>query len=102
MFRLFRHFFRKSAPTAPASTSSLLLDNYPRPSVPTPHELLNQLKHSAWTCASINAAVCASHPARLFVQPTPTQSPTRLPTRSLPPNSRPFLSPKLQIANCQL
>ncbi|MFO0966830.1 MAG: hypothetical protein U0793_14755 [Gemmataceae bacterium] len=36
MFRFFRHLFRKSSPSAPAPTSSPLLDNFRRPSVPTP------------------------------------------------------------------
>ncbi|MFO0966831.1 MAG: phage portal protein [Gemmataceae bacterium] len=60
------------------------------------------MKNTAWTCASINAAVCASHPPRLFVQTTPRPNRPRLPTRSLPPSSRPLLSPKFAIANCQL
>jgi hypothetical protein len=33
---------------------------------PSPGELLNELKSTAWACASINASVCASLPPRLF------------------------------------
>ena len=44
-----------------------LLDAYRRNRNPTPNELLAELKNTAWTCASINAAVCASFPPRLYV-----------------------------------
>jgi hypothetical protein len=52
------------------------VDSYKRNRQPTPNELLAELKNAAWTCASINAATCASYPPRLYVitehnQPVP-------------------------------
>src|ERR1700722_20076622 len=35
---------------------------------PTDRELLAELKNTAWTCAAINAAVCANFPPRLYVK----------------------------------
>ncbi len=99
MLSLLRRLFRKSARPRPPASASSLLDAFRRPSVPTPYELLAQLKNTAWTCASINAAICASHPPRLFVATNPGHAPTRLPTRSLSPNERLLLSPKLKSAN---
>jgi HK97 family phage portal protein len=55
--------------------------NRPRP--PTPLELLAELKSTAWTCASLNAAVCASFPPRLFVRTAAGQPRPRCLTRSL-------------------
>ena len=43
------------------------IDAYRRNRNPTPNEILAELKNTAWTCASINAAVCASFPPRLYV-----------------------------------
>ena len=51
--------------------------------VPTPIELLNELKNTAWSCASINSAVCASLPPRLFVSTAAGQMKPRCLTRSL-------------------
>src|SRR5262245_48542772 len=50
---------------------------------PTPLDLLAQLKSTAWSCASINAAVCASFPPRLFVSTRPGQPAPRAETRRL-------------------
>jgi HK97 family phage portal protein len=43
------------------------VDAYQRNRQPSPNELLAELKGTAWTCASINASVCASFPPRLYV-----------------------------------
>jgi HK97 family phage portal protein len=51
--------------------------------VPTPLELMSELRGAAWSCASINAAVCASLPPRLFVSTAPTQPRPRCLTRPL-------------------
>src|SRR5262245_61171082 len=55
--------------------------NRPRP--PTPLELLAELKSTAWTCASLNAAVCASFPPRLYVRTAGGQPAPRTRTRAL-------------------
>jgi HK97 family phage portal protein len=48
-------------------SGSSFVDAYRRNRNPTPNELLGELKNTAWTCASLNAAVCASFPPRLYV-----------------------------------
>src|SRR5262245_32290293 len=55
--------------------------NRPRP--PTPLELLAELKSTAWACASLNAAACASFPPRLFVRTGVGQRQARCLTRAL-------------------
>ncbi len=42
------------------------LDAYRRHREPTAAELLSELKNTAWTCASINASVCAGFPPKLY------------------------------------
>ncbi len=49
----------------------------------SPLELLAELKSTAWTCASINASVCAALPPRLFVTIAPGLPKPRCLTRSL-------------------
>jgi HK97 family phage portal protein len=44
------------------------VDSWKRTREPTPNELMAELRGAAWTCASINAAVCASFPPRLYVR----------------------------------
>src|SRR5262249_20022471 len=50
---------------------------------PTPNELLAELKGAAWTCASINAAACASFPPRLYVKTLGTQPAPKCATRPI-------------------
>src|SRR5262245_12077947 len=50
---------------------------------PTPGELLAELKSTAWTGASLNAAVCASFPPRLYVRTAGGQPAPRVRTRAL-------------------
>ncbi len=60
----------KSVPpalTGPQWSGTRFVDAYKRNRTPTPNEIMAELKNTAWTCASINAAVCASFPPRLFV-----------------------------------
>src|SRR5215831_14860386 len=47
------------------------VDTYHRNKTPAPNELQAELKSTAFTCASINAAVCASFPPRLYVTTHP-------------------------------
>ncbi len=60
------------------------VDAYRRNRNPTPNELLAELKNTAWACASINAAVCASFPPRLYVTTRPGQPRPKCLTRALP------------------
>src|SRR5436305_1253708 len=48
-------------------SGTAFVDAYKRNRNPTPNELLAELKNTAWTCASINAAACATYPPRLYV-----------------------------------
>src|SRR5262249_11704705 len=43
------------------------VDLYGQLREPTGRDLLTELKNTAWACASVNAAVCASYYPRLFV-----------------------------------
>src|SRR4051794_23634665 len=79
--RIARWLRKKS--TLPVDGAALANPLLRRPRVPTPSELFAELKGTAWTCASINAAVCASLPPRLFVLTAPGQSRPRCLTRSL-------------------
>jgi HK97 family phage portal protein len=74
------------------------VDAYRRNRNPTPNELLAELKNTAWACASINAAVCASFPPRLFVTTRPGQPRPKCLTRALPRRTDRLLraSPHLQ------
>src|SRR5262249_19029571 len=68
MIRFFRHFVswfsRKGNPrslTGSQWTGTTFTDLFRRNREPTPNELLGELKGTAWTCASLNAAVCAAY-----------------------------------------
>ena len=54
-------------------TGTSFTDSFKRNRNPTPNELMAELKATAWTCASINAAVCASFPPRLYVSTSANQ-----------------------------
>lgn len=61
---------RKAIPAAVAAGAargSTFLDAYRKHREPTQKQLLEELKNTAWSCASINAAVCASFPPKLYV-----------------------------------
>jgi HK97 family phage portal protein len=64
---------RKAVPaalTGPQWSGTSFTDAYRRERAPSPNELMAELKGAAWTCASINAAVCASFPPKLYVTTT--------------------------------
>jgi HK97 family phage portal protein len=68
---------RKAVPaslTGSQWSGTTFTDAYRRNRAPTPNELMAELKGAAWTCASINASVCASFPPRLYVATAPGQS----------------------------
>jgi HK97 family phage portal protein len=67
------------------------LDAYRRHREPSAAELLVELKGTAWTCASVNAAVCASFPPRLFVTTHRGEAPPKCLTRPLAPETFRYL-----------
>lgn len=71
-----------------ASAGWSFLDAYRRHREPAAVELLGELKNTAWTCAGINASVCASYPPRLYVTTSPGQAPPRCLTRAISPSLR--------------
>jgi HK97 family phage portal protein len=79
LIRLANLLGRKSAPSALTGTQwsgTQSTDLYHRHRVPTANELLAELKNTAWTCASLNASVCAGYEPALYVitqhnQPVP-------------------------------
>jgi HK97 family phage portal protein len=77
---------RKTMPAALGDTSftaAASIDAYRRQRAPTAADLLGELKNTAWSCASINAAVCASFPPKLYVLTRPGDARPRCLTRSL-------------------
>jgi HK97 family phage portal protein len=64
---------RKSAPAALTGrqwSGTSFIDSFKRERNPTANELMAELKNTAFTCATINAAVCASFHPRLYVATT--------------------------------
>src|SRR5687767_14797626 len=87
LHRLARWLARKTAPAFLAPSSGPWpIDAYRRLRAPSGAELLAELKSTAWACASINAAVCAASPPRLYVHTGPGEPQPRCLTRSLEPN----------------
>jgi HK97 family phage portal protein len=68
----------------PQWSGTSFLDSYRRNRNPTPNEILAELKNTAWTCASINAAVCASFAPRLYVATRKDQARPKCLTKALP------------------
>src|SRR6516165_10210890 len=80
---------RKSAPaalTGRQSSGTNFIDSFKRERNPTANELMAELKNTAFTCATINAAVCASFHPRLYVATTNTvQAQARCFTKPIEP-----------------
>jgi hypothetical protein len=94
MRRFLRHFAlwlaRKALPSSLAGsqwTGTTFTDLWRRNREPAPNELQAELKGTAWTCASLNAAVCAAYPPRLYVSTTADQPVARCLTRPLAPRT---------------
>jgi HK97 family phage portal protein len=70
----------------------------------SPHELLAELRNTAWACATINAGVCASFPPRLYVATRPGDAMPQWPTRTISVHELktlrklPHLTPALKAA----
>ncbi len=73
-----------AAVAAGAARSSSFLDSYRKHREPSQKQLLEELKNTAWSCASINAAVCASFPPKLYVTTNHRQPAPKCLTRALP------------------
>jgi HK97 family phage portal protein len=89
----------KSAPPAlrqPAWRGSSYIDRYKRNREPTPTELMEELKGIAWSCASINASVCAAYPPSLYVRTGKSQPLARCATRPVQRNKLLVLQEKLK------
>src|SRR6516162_7145581 len=71
----------------PQWTGTSYVDSFRRTRNPTPNEILAELKNTAWTCASINAAVCANYPPRLYVITEHNQPRPRCLTKTLSPRT---------------
>jgi hypothetical protein len=68
----------KSAPSALTGnqwSGTAFIDSFKRERNPSPNELMAELKNTAFTCATINAAVCAAHPPKLYVATNPRLQP---------------------------
>lgn len=68
--RFFQWLRKKSAPFALTGgqwSGTQYTDRFKKYRNPTPNELLAELKSTAWTCASLNAATCASYAPDLYV-----------------------------------
>src|SRR5438067_12038383 len=84
--RLAHWLHPKSVPQALAGSQwsgTGFVDAYKRDRNPTPNEQLAELKNTAFTCASINAAVCAAYSPRLYVATHPDQPAPKCLTRDL-------------------
>jgi HK97 family phage portal protein len=71
------------APSTPSFSGAWAPLPMNRSGQPTTNDLLCELKSTAWTCASLNAAVCASFPPRLYVRTNARGPQARCLTRSL-------------------
>jgi HK97 family phage portal protein len=99
----FSHWlWKKTMPAVLAGgqwSGSSYIDAFKRSREPTPNELLQELKGTAWACISINAAVCASYPPRLYVTTAQGQPAAKCRTKSLAPRLEQKLraSPRLAV-----
>lgn len=86
LVRLGRWIGGKAVPPAlvgPQWTGTGFVDAFKRNRQPTANELLAELKNTAWTCASINAATCANNPPNLYVVTRHNQPVPKCATRPL-------------------
>jgi HK97 family phage portal protein len=77
-------------------TGTNYTDSYQRHRNPSPNELLAELKGIAWSCISLNAAVCANNPPRLYVTTAEHQRPPKCLTRPIHPRTETRLRARVQ------
>jgi HK97 family phage portal protein len=90
LIRLGRWLHGKAVPYALTGSQwrgTGFVDAFRREREPNPNELLAELKNTAWTCASINAAVCANNPPSLYVVTRHNQPRPKCATRTLEPHT---------------
>ncbi len=106
--RLARWLHPKAMPPVLAGgqwSGTAFVDAFKRNRNPTANELLAELKNTAWTCASINASVCASFPPRLYVATRPGEARPKCLTKALRPateqrlRSAPHLAQRTKTAD---
>lgn len=86
LHRLARWLARKTAPAPVRLTGgavSPFIDAYQRLRNPSSLELMGELKNTAYACANLNAAVCASYPPRLYVRTRPGDAEPRCLSRAV-------------------
>jgi HK97 family phage portal protein len=83
LVKLLRWLGRKMASSARTDSSAGWVELSPRTRSPGTAELLQELKNTAWTCAALNAAVCASYLPRLYVATAAGEPAPRCRTRPL-------------------
>jgi HK97 family phage portal protein len=92
MMQFLRRLFGQGAPRRKSAPSALTggqwsgtqyVDAWKRTRNPSPNELMAELKGAAWACASINAAVCASHPPALYVASQADEQTAKCRTKAL-------------------
>src|SRR5438270_900032 len=86
LYKFGRWLAAKTAPAVlagPQWSGTSFVDAFRRTREPRPNELLAELKGMAWTCISLNAAVCATFPPRLYVVTRHNQPRPKCPTKSL-------------------
>src|SRR5271167_4249581 len=80
---------KSAAPAGAIADSSLgfgFQDIWKRTRVPTPKELLEELKNTAWVCAAINASVCATYAPALYVATSKSQPQPKCKTAPVEPH----------------
>jgi HK97 family phage portal protein len=82
----------------PQWSGTSFVDSYKRNRQPTPNEILAELKNTAWTCASINAATCANYPPRLYVITEHNQPRPKCLTKALSPRTERRLRARIKSA----
>jgi HK97 family phage portal protein len=83
LVKLLRWLGRKMAVPASPDSPAGFLDRYQRTRPPGNADLLQELKNTAWTCAALNAAVCASYLPRLYAATAAGEPAPRCRTRPL-------------------
>jgi HK97 family phage portal protein len=81
-----RWFSRKTMPPSLSGgqwSGTAFTDSFKRNRQPTANELMAELKGVAWTCATLNAAACASNPPILYVGTRNTDTAPKCRTRKV-------------------
>src|SRR5262245_17960370 len=77
----------KAPVTSQSQEPGSTIDAYKRHRAPTQLELLNELKNTAYACATMNAAVCGSFAPKLYVATNTGQASPKCPTKKVDRNT---------------